>query len=354
VTINEESRKPVDLESAHADDEREKLLQDAQVDKVVRGVNGSISPKVRRLRPLAGIIIIAIVVAAALYMRHGLSVRHRKEKTQVDAVKVGTGPATTVEKGMLSDQTRNGLDTGQSHVPNSLAPRTSLLDTGGSQASGHPDHGTSIPTINYHPDPASTATNGALSFAEQQRAEEYKREMEAMEAPTSVKASLTSESSNKPPVPATDPLQSLQAALLNARAAQGVAPGVQASFAGQDQRTDYERQNDQGRKVDFGSLHGKEENEYLGREREAALGKYEIKAGWLIPAVLEQELNSDLPGLIRALVRENVYDSVSGRYVLIPAGSTLVGIYNSHVGYGQNALQAVWRRIIFQMEAPFQ
>jgi Bacterial conjugation TrbI-like protein len=97
VTINEESRKPVDLESAHADDEREKLLQDAQVDKVVRGVNGSISPKVRRLRPLAGIIIIAIVVVAALYMRHGLSVRHRKE----DAVKVGTGPATTVEKGLL-------------------------------------------------------------------------------------------------------------------------------------------------------------------------------------------------------------------------------------------------------------
>ena len=78
-----------------------------------------------------------------------------------------------------------------------------------------------------------------------------------------------------------------------------------------------------------------------------ALGKYEVKAGWLIPAVLEQQLNSDLPGLIRALVRENVYDTVTGSYILIPAGSTLVGIYNSHVGYGQKALQAVWRRVIF-------
>ncbi len=38
---------------------------------------------------------------------------------------------------------------------------------------------------------------------------------------------------------------------------------------------------------------------------------------------------------------------VTGKYVLIPAGSTLVGIYNSHVGYGQKALQAVWRRVIF-------
>ena len=352
MAINEGSMKPVDLESAHTDDEGEQLLREAQVDKVVRGVNGSISPKVRRLRPLAGIIIIVIVVLAAAYMRHGMSVRHRKEKTQVDAAKVGTGPATTVEKGLLSDQTRNGLDTGQTHVPTSLAPRTSLLDTAGSQAPGQPGRGTSIPTINYHPDPVSTATNGALSFAEQQRVEEYKREVEAIEAPTSIRGSLPSESSKKPPVPATDPLQFIQAALLNARAAQSVAPGMPAnllpaSLVGQDQRTDYERQNDQGRKVEFGSLHSKEEDEYLGRERKAALGKFEIKAGWLIPAVLEQELNSDLPGLIRALVRENVYDSVSGRYVLIPAGSTLVGIYNSHVGYGQNALQAVWRRIIF-------
>jgi type IV secretory pathway VirB10-like protein len=347
VAINEESLKPVDLESAPTDNEREQLLREAQVDKVVRGVNGSISPKVRRLRPLAGIIIIVIVVLAAAYMRHGMSVRHRKGKTLVDTVRVGMGPATTVEKSLLSDQTRNGLDTGQSHVPTSLAPRTSLLDTAWSQTSGQPDRGTSVPTINYHPDPVSAAANGALSFSEQQRAEEYKREMEAMEAPTSVKGSLPSESSNKPSVPATDLLQSIQAALLNARAVQGIPVGVPASLAGQDQRTDYDRQNDQGRKVDFGSLHAKEEDEYLGRERKAALGRFEIKAGWLIPAVLEQELNSDLPGLIRALVREDVYDSVSGRYVLIPAGSTLVGIYNSQVGYGQNALQAVWRRIIF-------
>ena len=351
MAINEESLKPVDLESAHTDDERDQLLREAQVDKVVRGVNGGISPKVRRLRPLAGIIIVIFVLAAA-YMRHGMSVRHRRGKTQVDAVKVGTGPATTVERGLLSDQTRNGLDTGQSHVPTSLAPRSSLLDTTGSQASGQPGRGTSVPTINYHPDPVSAAANGALSFTEQQLAEEYKREVEAMEAPTSVKGSLPSESSNKPSVPAADPLQSIQTALLNARAIQGVAPGVPAilqptSLAGPDQRTDYERQNSQGQKIEFGSLHGKDEDEYLGRGRNAALGKFEIKAGWLIPAVLEQELNSDLPGLIRALVRENVYDSVSGRYVMIPAGSTLVGIYNSHVGYGQNALQAVWRRIIF-------
>ena len=63
------------------------------------------------------------------------------------------------------------------------------------------------------------------------------------------------------------------------------------------------------------------------------LSKYEIKAGWDIPAVLEQALNSDLPGEIRALVRENVYDTASGNYLLIPQGSRLVGIYDSRIAY---------------------
>lgn len=45
--------------------------------------------------------------------------------------------------------------------------------------------------------------------------------------------------------------------------------------------------------------------------------------------MLEQGINSDLPGEVRALVRENVYDTASGRYVLIPQGSRLVGRYNS-------------------------
>jgi type IV secretion system protein VirB10 len=177
-----------------------------------------------------------------------------------------------------------------------------------------------------------------------------------MEAATSVKGNLPGEDKEKQPAE-SDPLQAIQAALINARAALGGNPaqgGVpqsassQFSGAGQpEQRTDYERQNDQEQKAGFGQQHEKQESEYLASERKPALGKYEIKAGWLIPAVLEQQLNSDLPGLIRALVRENVYDSATGRYILVPAGSTLVGIYNSHIGYGQNALQAVWRRVIF-------
>ncbi len=88
-------------------------------------------------------------------------------------------------------------------------------------------------------------------------------------------------------------------------------------------------------------------DEVLPTTLRPTLSRYEIKAGWDIPAVLEHALNSDLPGEVRALVRENVYDTATGRYLLIPQGSRLVGIYDSRIAYGQNGLMVVWNRIIF-------
>ena len=91
---------------------------------------------------------------------------------------------------------------------------------------------------------------------------------------------------------------------------------------------------------------GSTEN-YLNSRRTKPAGPYEIKAGWDIPAVLEQALNSDLPGEIKALVRENVYDTATGKYLLIPQGARLVGTYDSRVAYGQNGIQVVWSRLNF-------
>ena len=54
-----------------------------------------------------------------------------------------------------------------------------------------------------------------------------------------------------------------------------------------------------------------------------------------------------MTGEIKALVRENVYDTATGRYLLIPQGARLVGAYDSRVGYGQNGIQVVWSRLIF-------
>ena len=77
------------------------------------------------------------------------------------------------------------------------------------------------------------------------------------------------------------------------------------------------------------------------------MSRYEIRAGWDIPATLEGGLNSDLPGNIKAIVRENVYDTATGKFLLIPQGSRLVGIYNSQVTYGQGRVQVVWSRLIY-------
>lgn len=88
-------------------------------------------------------------------------------------------------------------------------------------------------------------------------------------------------------------------------------------------------------------------DDYLKSTRTAPMSPYEIKAGWEIPAVMEQALNSDLPGEVKALVMSNVYDTAMGRYILIPQGARLVGEYNSQLGYGQDGLQVVWNRVIY-------
>ena len=112
--------------------------------------------------------------------------------------------------------------------------------------------------------------------------------------------------------------------------------------------SDYDQQNEQQRKEAFiEQARGRAFNNYLKSTRTLALGRYEIKMGWDIPAILEQGINSDLPGEVKALVRSNVYDTATGKYLLIPQGSRLVGIYNSQIAYGQNRLQVVWSRIIY-------
>jgi type IV secretory pathway VirB10-like protein len=86
---------------------------------------------------------------------------------------------------------------------------------------------------------------------------------------------------------------------------------------------------------------------YLKQIKQAPLSPYEIKAGWVIPAVLECGINSDLPGQICARVRENVYDTKTGKYLLIPQGSKLIGTYDNQVAIGQERILLVWNRLIF-------
>jgi type IV secretory pathway VirB10-like protein len=74
---------------------------------------------------------------------------------------------------------------------------------------------------------------------------------------------------------------------------------------------------------------------------------YTVMAGSVIPAVLVSGINSDLPGPILAQVSENVFDSRSGKSLLIPQGSRLIGAYQNASAYGQQRVQIAWRRLIF-------
>jgi type IV secretion system protein VirB10 len=73
---------------------------------------------------------------------------------------------------------------------------------------------------------------------------------------------------------------------------------------------------------------------------------YQVMAGTIIPAALVTGINSDLPGQVIANVTEAVYDTATGRHLLIPQGSRLMGRYDSQVAFGQRRVLLVWMRLI--------
>jgi len=75
--------------------------------------------------------------------------------------------------------------------------------------------------------------------------------------------------------------------------------------------------------------------------------RYQLRAGFVIPAVLLSGVNSEVPGTIIAQVAQDVYDNATGSDLLIPQGARLIGSYSSNVQYGQSRLFVVWQRIIF-------
>ncbi len=58
------------------------------------------------------------------------------------------------------------------------------------------------------------------------------------------------------------------------------------------------------------------------------------------------ELNSESPGPVIAQVTQSIYDSATGRTLLIPQGARLIGEYKSSTHYGQSRVTIVWQRII--------
>lgn len=108
----------------------------------------------------------------------------------------------------------------------------------------------------------------------------------------------------------------------------------------------YNQQNVQNEKRNF-LTNTKQDKFYNSYNEENPISKYEVMAGTFIPATLVTGINSGLPSNSIAIVRENVYDSVTGNFLLIPKGTKIMGKYDSGVSFGQDRLLIIWQRLIF-------
>jgi type IV secretion system protein VirB10 len=118
-------------------------------------------------------------------------------------------------------------------------------------------------------------------------------------------------------------------------AADAPKPAVDAArdLGAQGRKLDFVGSNDRGGPVNPHAL-------------TPALSPNTLAAGSVIAASLITGLRSDLPGLVTAQVTERVYDSATGRILLIPQGARLIGSYDSVVAFGQRRALVVWQRII--------
>lgn len=131
-----------------------------------------------------------------------------------------------------------------------------------------------------------------------------------------------------------DPVSAARQAAERAQAlAAGDAAPPDTGAASQDRKLSFLKQ-DSAREI------------YNPHQLERPASPYQLLAGSIIPASLLSGINSDLPGFVIAQVTEHVFDSVTGRHLLIPQGSRLIGRYDSVVAFGQERALVIWQRII--------
>jgi len=290
----------------------------------------------RRVSKRGGMIVMGVLLVIVTLIVYGIFTRGKgplAKEPQTKAKRLGAATATgdqMADNLLKQSKNRKGDDSDTDNTDDLKAPPLSSRVKPGSNG----------------PQRQQTAAQ-VLSPAQQAREQAYKEEQEARNAPMGINGASHSggllggaQNASSSLVDALKDNASL-ASLLRGAAGSAGSPGEAAPPLQDDQN----KQNDKDGFLEKTRAHP--EDMYLKSSRVNPLGRYEIKAGWDIPATLEQAVNSDLPGEIKALVRSNVYDTASGRYLLIPQGSRLIGTYNHRVAYGQNAVQVIWTRLIY-------
>lgn len=107
-----------------------------------------------------------------------------------------------------------------------------------------------------------------------------------------------------------------------------------------------EDQNLKNEKIDF-AKQAVNENTLSGHMITPQISPYQLFAGTVIPGVLITGMNSDLPGTVIGQVSQNVYDTKEGKYLLIPQGTKIIGIYDTRTAYAQTRGHVLWQRLVF-------
>lgn len=203
--------------------------------------------------------------------------------------------------------------------------------TKGSVPEPSPDASSGVPTA---PPPLTPEQQAKL----QEKLDRLARDRKAMETGLQAK-SFTIE--DRPPALGANTLGNAapdSLGIMNSLkgALQGAIPSAQAKPDGeQEQKQEFLRTAEKAK-------HGYHEHVAL-----PPISRNEVKAGSFIPMALEQGINSDLPGKITARVTEDVYDTMTGCRLLIPAMSKVIGDYDSKVAIGQGRNLVVWNNMIF-------
>jgi type IV secretion system protein TrbI len=187
------------------------------------------------------------------------------------------------------------------------------------------------------------ATNGtrALSpleqYQQQQDMERMRREDQARLSTVGFAGGGGMEAGLTRAVGSADPAAAaLSDRLLDVAERSVAGPGGPSARDDDNRQDDKTRFADKDRDTDFQLRHGVQ----------YPRSPFTIFAGTVVPCVMTQGINSDLPGQIGCMVSQNVYDTVTGRHLLIPQGTKAIGTYDSRIAYGQSRVLVVWTRLL--------
>ncbi|RUM95298.1 conjugal transfer protein TrbI [Pseudaminobacter arsenicus] len=305
------------------------------------------APKIRRLNRLPIIGAIALVVIFLAVIFYGLTSRGLRFRDNGDAGSAGSQSAST-----YADQLTRGVPDGIIGEPIQPQFQPRPIETG--EAATNPFPATNPPARTEQQPPTSQLEPEEVWRArlEREQHEQYLREqhrqrmarLQANDAAYDSPIAVSINELNHGPATGTGAVATSSPAGQSARPTSALdlyAAAMQSGMTGVNSDP-----NGQAGKERFFNQHIAELG-YLPNPVVPQMSPYELKRGSVIPATLITGINSDLPGRITAQVSQNVYDSATGRHLLIPQGAKLFGRYDSNVSFGQNRVLVIWTDIIF-------